>query len=143
MVRNHANTAAINAKGDKPGRTSCLYCGSVCALCLAFFLLAAVLLFSILFVVLEIPHGFQSLTLRFLIAEAFSIVVVPFIVFVSEIIRSVFPWPIIALTALWLVAWGPDRLRAILSSAKLELPGIKFEGGAAVPEAFNTNGPRL
>jgi hypothetical protein len=39
--------------------------------------------------------------------------------------------------ALLFVAWGPDRLREILSAAKFELPGgIKFDGSATPPDAF-------
>jgi len=115
---------------------SCLFCGSVCVLCVAFSLLATILFFSIIFVVLEIPHGLQTVTLRGLIVEVFYRVLAPGIIFVGEITKSLFPWPIVALLGLFLIGWGPDRIREILASANLEFPGFKFRGGAAAPDAF-------
>jgi hypothetical protein len=100
-------------------------------LCIALSLLTIVLLLSIIFRGLEIPHGFQSTTLRGLILEVLSQIIFPVIVFSGDIIKSLFPWPIIAIAALLLVGWGPDRVRELLSSAKLEIPGFKFDGGTA------------
>lgn len=124
-------------KGQKPSCYFCSYAGSACVLCFGFFLISAVLLLSIIFVLLEIPHGFQAVTLRALIVDTFSSVIAPFLVFLGEIVRSLFPWPIIVVAALLLIAWGPDRVREMLASANLELPGgIKYRGGAAPPDAF-------
>jgi hypothetical protein len=95
-----------------------------------------ILLLSILFVVLDVPHGFYAVTLRSLIADVFSAVFVPFIVFVAEIVKSLFPWAILVILALLLIAWGPDRVGQILLSANFEFAGVKFVGGAAAPEAF-------
>jgi hypothetical protein len=127
----------INSEASRVATRSCLYAGSVCFLCLAVLLLVAILLLSIIFVVLEVPHGFQAVSLRSVIVDVFSAAIVPVIIFAGDIIKSLFPWPILVILVLLLVAWGPDRLRYLVSSANLELPGgIKFRGGAAPPDAF-------
>jgi hypothetical protein len=136
MVENRSSNDAQQTEGAAR-RVSRFRNGSICILCLGFSLPVVFLLLSIIFVVLEVPLGFQSLTFRNLIVEVFYAAVVPTIGFTSEIIRSLFPWPILVILALLLVAWGPDRVKEILSSAKFELPGgIKFEGGATAPDAF-------
>ena len=104
--------------------------GGSCMLCFALSLITIILLLSIIFKGLEIPHGFQSTSLRGLILEVLSLIILPTIVFLGEIIKSLFPWPVIAVAALLLIGWGPDRVRELLSSSKFELPGFKFEGGA-------------
>src|SRR4029079_6687851 len=96
-------------------------------LCVAFFVLASILFFSIIFVVLDIPHGLQHVTLRGLIVEVFYRVLAPGIIFVGEVVQSLFPWPFIVVLAFFFVGWGPDRIREILASAKFELPGFKFD----------------
>lgn len=111
--------------------------GGVCFLCFAFSILCTVLLLSIIFVALQIPSGLQTLTLRDLIKEVFSAAIIPFLVFASEILKSLFPWPIVVLAAFLIVAWGPDRVRQLLASLKLEFPGVfKLEGSAAAPDTF-------
>ena len=58
---------------------------------------------------------------------------VPVVVYLADIFRSLFPWPIIVVAfalLLWKL-WGPYRIQEWLSSAKLEIPGIlKYEGNA-------------
>lgn len=128
--------------GDKGARgaagAAAMFCtGGICFLCLAFSVLAIVLLLSIIFVGLDIRLGDQPLSLRVLIKEAFSAGIIPIVVFLGEIFRSLFPWPVVVLIVVALLAWGPDRLGRLLASLNLELPGgFKLSGGAAAPEAF-------
>lgn len=111
--------------------------GGICFLCLAFAIMAIVLFLSIIFVILDIPLGQQPLSLRVLIREVFSAGIIPIIVLLGEILRSLFPWPIVVLVVIALLAWGPDRLGSLFASLNVELPGVfKLGGGAAVPEAF-------
>ncbi|MDI4233414.1 hypothetical protein OZ411_11375 [Bradyrhizobium sp. Arg237L] len=121
-----------NERQGKASGTSSSFCtAGHCALCAAFSLLTAILLLSIIFVALEVPHGFESVSLRVLIRDTFSWTVVPLIVFVGEIVKSLFPWPIVIALAFGLIVWGPDRVRELLSSLKLEVPGvIKIDGTA-------------
>lgn len=138
MVHDRPNEGDDEGKARTAKGAAAMSCtGGICFLCLAFSLLAVVLLLSIIFVVLEVPLDHQQLSLRVLIKEVFSAGIVPLIAFLSEIFRSLFPWPIVVLVVVTLLAWGPDRLGRLFSSLNLELPGvIKLGGGAAVPEAF-------
>jgi hypothetical protein len=136
MVQDRSNNSEAKT-GTAKSAASYFCTGGICFLCVAFLLLAMVLLLSIIFVVLEVPNSPQTLSFRELIKDVVVAAIVPLVVFVSEIIKSLFPWPIIVLGALLLLAWGPDRVREILRSLKLELPGIiKLDGGATAPDAF-------
>jgi hypothetical protein len=127
----------VTSEPDRTRVKGWWYTGGICSLCIALSVLAVILLLSILFVALGIPHGFYGSTLRTLISDVFSAVFVPFLAFIAEIIKSLFPWAILAILVLGLLAWGPDRIRGILSSLKLELPGgFKFDAGSAAPDAF-------
>jgi hypothetical protein len=111
--------------------------GSICILCFAFSLLTAVLLLSVIFVGLEIPTGLTTVSLREIIKSVFSEALLPVIIFASELFKSLFPWPIVALVALLIVTWGPERVRQLLVSLKLELPGgFKIDGHSAAPDTF-------
>jgi hypothetical protein len=96
--------------------------------------LCTFLLLSIIFVVLDIPHGYDATSLRTLMGPIYRSVFVPTISFFAEIIKSLFPWPFIALIVIALIAWGPAAVREILSALKMEFGGFKLEGGGKVPD---------
>ncbi|MGM5026908.1 hypothetical protein AB8B02_11855 [Tardiphaga sp. 862_B3_N4_1] len=133
----------MNEKPDRDDRSSkkltssCLYVGGTCFLCVALSILTIILFLSILFAALDVRLGFQSTSFRTLLISVFYAVCVPSISFLAEIIKSLFPWPILLILVLALIAWGPNRIRDLLSSAKFELPGgFKFDGGSAPPDIF-------
>ncbi len=110
--------------------------GGVCFLCAVLFLFAVVLLLSVIFVGLEVPHGFESLSLRVLTRDVISTVVIPFVVYVGEIVKSLFPWPILVVLAAAMVIWGPDQARDFIAALKFEAGGFKFETTRSAPDAF-------
>lgn len=118
-------------------KITCWYAGTSCFLCTAFLLLSSILLLSILFVVLDVPHGFQSVSLRSLIIDVYWAALVPVIAFVAEILKSLFPWPVLAILVLGLLVWGPERIREFVLSLNFELPGlVKVVGGKTASDAF-------
>jgi len=102
--------------------------------------LFSILLLTIIFFVLKIPHGLEPVTWRSLVLSVLHWVVIPTIVYLAEIVKLLFPWPIIVIIVLIvaLIVWGPDRIRDLLASGKLELGGglLKYEGAAHAPEVF-------
>jgi len=96
--------------------------------------LCTFLLLSIIFVVLDIPHGYDATSLRTLVGPIYHLVFVPTISFFAEIFKSFFPWPIIVLIVIALIAWGPAEVREVLSALKMEFGEFKFEGGSKVPD---------
>jgi hypothetical protein len=121
---------------DVPSRRSYWRTGGLCFLCLASVLIATVLLLVIIFVVLQVPLGFRTFSFRVLVTEVLHSIFVPIIVFTAEIIKSLFPWPIIAIAFFLLLAWGPDRIRQLISLLNFEVPGLKFAGTGTAPDAF-------
>jgi hypothetical protein len=108
-----------------------------CFLCIVFFCLWAFLLLCILFVVLEIPHGYDETSLRNLMGPIYRGVISPTVAFVADIIKLLFPWPFIVLILLIMIAWGPERMKQVLAAMKLKLPGgIEYEGGGTPPEVL-------
>jgi hypothetical protein len=93
---------------------------------------------TIIFFALEIPPGLTPVDWRALVLAVLKNVVVPVIVFAAGLFRSLFPWPLIALSAIGLLLWGPDRIREWLSSVNFNIAGIfNWQGRAAVPEVFD------
>lgn len=123
---------------DNRGKRSSLWIlwANVCVTCVAASILSGVLFLSVIFVLLDVPHGFESLSLRVLIREIFESAIVPLVVYLSQIVKSLFPWPILVLSALALIAWGPDKLRELIAALRFEVAGVKFEGLASAPEKF-------
>lgn len=118
---------------------SCWYAGSWCLTCTAIFFLFSILLLTIIFFVLKVPPGLESVTGRGLILAVLHWVIVPIMVYVASIAKLFFPWPIIVIIILIVAlnVWGPDRIRDLVASGKFEVPGLfKYEGTGQVPEAF-------
>jgi hypothetical protein len=123
-------------EGRKKSIASKLCTGGVCFLCAVFFFFAAVLLLAVIFVGLEVPHGFESLSLRVLTRDVISTAVLPFVAFVGEIVKSLFPWPILVALAVAAVIWGPDQAREFIAALKFEAGGVKFDATRSAPDAF-------
>jgi hypothetical protein len=80
----------VDQHGVTSGRPFRLRIAGFCFLCMAFFVLCTFLLLSIIFVVLDIPHGYDATSLRTLIGPIYRSVFVPTISFFAEIFKSLF-----------------------------------------------------
>ena len=125
---------SIEAKKIGLSSRSCV--AGRCSICIAISLLATILLLCVLFTLLDVPHGFEGASLRVLIKAVLSSVVAPCVAFIGEIVKSLFPWPMLVILAVVLVIWGPDRAQGLLASLKFEILGVKFDGTTSAPEAF-------
>lgn len=105
-----------------------------CFVCALSTLLCAILLLSIIFVVFDIPPGYNVSSLRALVGPVYLAVFAPAISFLADIIKLLFPWPIVALCLVALIAWGPTEVRDALGRLKMKFAGFEFEGGGQVAE---------
>jgi hypothetical protein len=104
---------------------------------MATFTVVAVLLLTLIFYVLEIPHGMQFDSWRSITIAVLRSVFLPVMMYCAEIVKSLFPWPIIVIAAIAFLVWGPERVLSWLASVKFNIAGvIKFEGRGRAPELF-------
>ena len=105
---------------------------SICGLCLAFSILAVILLLTVLFSALGIPAGTPPISVGGSIAFIFANGVVPVLTVIGEMLKSLSPWGVITIIVICVLLWGPDWIRSTISSSKWELPGgFKFDGSQA------------
>jgi hypothetical protein len=104
---------------------------ALCLLCVLLATLSAVLFLSVFLIGLGVPLGIERLTLSSVITFVYFGAILPVFIYIADIVRSLFPWPIFILIFLILILRDPQRIAHGLSwIGKFEGFGIKYEGAS-------------
>jgi hypothetical protein len=110
-------------------RSQTRFLAGFCLSCVVISLCCVFLLLLVVFVVFKIPLGIGQLTIGRFIVIVYQHSVLPLIIFLADLFKSLFPWPFIALILIALYLWNRNLLKELLSSiGTVEFPGFKIEG---------------
>jgi hypothetical protein len=104
----------------------------ICVQCFAFSILMVALLLSVLFTLLHVPSGIETLSLRDTLSFSYRVAIAPLLTFFAEILKSFSPWGIITIGVLWIILRGPSWIRESFSTGQWEIAGFKYDGREVV-----------
>ncbi|WP_340667731.1 hypothetical protein [Bradyrhizobium ottawaense] len=103
----------------------------ICVNCLAFSLMAGVLLLCVLFTGLHIPVGIEPLSLGEFLKLFYLSAAVPFLVLLGEILKGFSPWGFVVLGIVAVVLYGPIWIRKSLLSGRWKVGGFEYDGSTS------------
>jgi hypothetical protein len=87
-----------------------------CFLCVAISLVLISLLLFVVLVLLKVPLGLEHATVGGFTVVLYKHAILPVIIFFADLLRSLFPWPFMALIVMGLCLWKTDLLTELFSS---------------------------